>query len=36
MLASVGMNIFSIAWSADGTYIEFTAGLVTSDGCGLF
>jgi Tol biopolymer transport system component len=34
MLASVGMNIFSIAWSPDGSYLAFTAGPVTADGCG--
>ena len=34
MLSEVGMTIFDAAWSADGTYIEFTAGPVTADGCG--
>lgn len=33
MLSEVGMAIFDVAWSADGAYIAFTTGPVTSDGC---
>ena len=32
-LASTRFNIFHLAWSADGSYIAFVAGPVTSNGC---
>ena len=34
MLADgVGFNVFAHSWSADGSYITFTAGPITGDGC---
>jgi tricorn protease-like protein len=33
LVADVGMNLFQLSWSADGSYLAFTAGPVVGEGC---